>query len=93
MLETLTQAVQDFQKRAEARGKDIRDTKEEPRGHTEPLEAKGKNLEEAQKALIKYGRMFDAHTIEVRSIVLDKWARKPIRTARRSQRNAAALGG
>ncbi|KAI2686303.1 hypothetical protein CBS147355_1790 [Penicillium roqueforti] len=51
------------------------------------------DLEEAQKALIKYERTFDAYTIEVQSIVLDKWAGKSISNTRRSQRNAAAHGG
>ncbi|KAJ5796978.1 uncharacterized protein N7518_005518 [Penicillium psychrosexuale] len=57
------------------------------------LENTQKDLKEAQKSLIKYERMFDAHTIEVRSIVLDKWAGKPISNTRRSQQNAAAHGG
>ena len=51
------------------------------------------DLVEAQKALIKYERTFDAYTIEVQSIVLDKWAGKSISNTRRSQRNAAAHGG
>lgn len=78
-LQTLSQAIRDLNKRADAQEKDLRDTQ--------------KNLEEAQKALLKYERTFDAHTIEVRSIVLDKWAGVPISNMRRSQRNAAAHGG
>ncbi|KAJ5823125.1 hypothetical protein N7447_005465 [Penicillium robsamsonii] len=71
-----------------------------PREYTKSLEdtqknveAKGNDLEEAQKALINYERTFETHTIEVRSIVLDKWAGKPISNTRWSQRNAAAHGG
>ncbi|KAJ5197015.1 hypothetical protein N7449_007494 [Penicillium cf. viridicatum] len=92
-LETLSQAVQDLQKRAEAQQKEIRDTKKSLEDTQNNVEAKSNDLEEAQKTLIKYERTFDAHTIEVRSIVLDKWAGKPISNTRRSQRNAAAHGG
>ena len=46
-----------------------------------------------KKTLIKYERTFDAHTMEMRSTVLDKWAGKPISNTRRSQRNAPAHGG
>lgn len=50
----------------------------------EKVESQGKELEEAQKAIIKYARTSDAHTIEVRSMVLDKWAGRPISYIRRS---------
>ncbi|KAJ5420332.1 hypothetical protein N7465_002851 [Penicillium sp. CMV-2018d] len=76
-----------------ARGKDIRDPKKSLENTQNNVEAKSNDLQEADKTLINYERTFDAHTMEVRSTVLDKWAGKPISNTRRSQRNAAAHGG
>ena len=84
-LKTLSQAVKDLQKRADTQGQDIQDI-------DKSLKDIQKDLEDTQKALIKYERTFDAHTIEVRSIVLDKWAGKSTSNTKRSQRNAAAHG-
>ncbi|KAI3122535.1 hypothetical protein CBS147331_985 [Penicillium roqueforti] len=99
-LKTLSQAVKDLQKRADTQEQDIQDTNKSLKDTQKHLEDIQKNLEdtqidleEAQKALIKYERTFDAYTIEVQSIVLDKWAGKSISNTRRSQRNAAAHGG
>ncbi|KAJ5485878.1 hypothetical protein N7530_000178 [Penicillium desertorum] len=82
----MSHAVQDLQKKVEAQGKDIQDTKAS-------LEETEKALQATQRALMKYERTLDAHTIELRSTVLDKWAGKHITSTRRSRRNAAAHGG
>lgn len=97
-LKTLSQAVQDLQKRADDTNKCLNDTNKSLNNSRleetqNKVEAKSKDLEKAQKAIMKYEKTFDALTIEVRPIVLEKWAGKPISNNRRSQRNAAAHGG
>jgi peptidoglycan hydrolase CwlO-like protein len=89
----MSHAVQDLQKKVEAQGKDIQDTKTSLQDTKASLEETEKALQATQRALMKYERTLDAHTIELRSTVLDKWAGKHITSTRRSRRNAAAHGG